>query len=328
MSTRTALLRRLGDGNFHSGSALGRELGVSGAAVHKGVRALTQMGIDVQSVRGRGYRLRADVRPLCAAAIERRLDAARSPGGVHPRVVVLDDVDSTNSHLREALAGARARGQACLAERQSAGRGRRGRPWVASPYRNIMLSVAWDFDGGFADVMGLSLAGGVAVVRALARLGARGLGLKWPNDVVWRGRKLAGLLAEIGGEVSGPCRAVLGIGVNVDVCAPHGAAIDQPWVDLRALLADPPDRNVLAAALIDEVTKAFGEFERCGFGGFHDAWRGYDVLAGSPVTVMGVRDVSGGTALGVDASGALLLRDGAQRIRRLTGGEVSLRVRA
>ncbi len=325
MSTRTLLLRRLGDRRLHTGSALGHELGISRAAVHKHVHALLGLGVAIECVRGRGYRLTEPIVTLSAAEIAHRRRAAKAAPSALSPVTVLDEVDSTNSYLARAVGSGRVRGDACVAERQLAGRGRQGRRWVGSPYRDIMLSLGWDFRVGPADVMGLSLALGLAVTGALARLGVRDTALKWPNDVCWRGRKLAGVLVELSGEISGPCRAIVGVGVNVDVRPRDGAGIGQPWVDLRTIAGRAPDRNDLAAALIDALVATLGRFERHGFAAFVGEWHERDALRGRPVVVTGAGGACCGQALGVDETGALLLELAGGAVRRITVGDVSVR---
>ena len=186
MSTRLAILQMLADGQLHSGADIGRRLGVSRAAVHKSIKALSANGLGVRSVAGLGYRLDAPSVPLDRERIARALDSA---GKAAPRIEVVESVDSTNRRLLpRALADSDPSGMVCLAEVQPQGRGRRGKSWVATPYENLMMSMAWRFDAGPAMVMGLSLAAGVAAARALEAYGVPDAGLKWPNDVLWRDR--------------------------------------------------------------------------------------------------------------------------------------------
>jgi BirA family transcriptional regulator, biotin operon repressor / biotin---[acetyl-CoA-carboxylase] ligase len=150
---------------------------------------------------------------------------------------LLFEVDSTNQYLLDAWPRGAGAGWACSAEFQSAGRGRRGRPWVSPLGGAIFLSISWEYAAGPARLSGLSLAAGLAVARTLRRFGARRVGLKWPNDLLWQHRKLAGLLLEVRGEQHGPTRLVLGLGLNLRLPPDQGARIDQPWVDLTEILA-------------------------------------------------------------------------------------------
>ena len=321
MDNRERLLRRMADGRFHSGEALGAELGVSRAAVWKTLRGLEAYGLDVQAVPGRGYRLAEPLELLDRRAIRGRVgpDGQDLLTGLEVRPVV----DSTNALLRrraQELPG----GYACLAEYQEAGRGRRGRDWVSPFGRNLYLSLTWHFDGGAADLSGLSLAVAVAVLRALRRNGVDGVGVKWPNDLLWQDRKLAGVLLEVTGEGNGPWRVVTGVGVNV--CMPEGAAeaIDQPWVDVETVRAGL-GRNRLAGDLLDELLTAHATYARAGFEPFREDWRAADCIAGREVVLHTGADSLAGRARGVDDSGALLL-EAAGAMQRCVAGEVSLRL--
>jgi BirA family biotin operon repressor/biotin-[acetyl-CoA-carboxylase] ligase len=320
MPALRALLTLLADGRFHSGEELGRALGVSRAAVWKSIQVLPLQGVTIDAVQGRGYRLREPLELLDPSAIAAAVDPAlrRELGPVE----VLFEVDSTNRRLMTQAAGA-VQGSTCLAETQSAGRGRRGRPWLSPFGANLYLSMLWRFSEGPARLSGLSLAVGVACVRALARLGARGVQLKWPNDLLWDGRKLAGILLEVAGESNGPCHVVVGIGVNLRM--PHGADIDQPWADLREIAPDV-SRNVLGGALIEELARVMREFEIGGFEALRSEWLANDAFAGRPVTLHLPSGPISGVARGVDAGGHLLLET-ATGIQRFASGEVSLRAR-
>lgn len=323
-ATQRAVVRLLADGGLHSGEALAAALGVSRAAVWKAVqRAAAGLGIEVEAVRGQGYRLARPLVLLDTDAIAASLDAeARRRIAA---IEVLDDIDSTNSHLLRAAANGAASGLVCLAERQRAGRGRLGRPWV-SPYGgNLYLSMLWRYPLPPAALGGLSLAAGVAVARGLAAAGAEGVGLKWPNDLHWRRRKLGGLLIEVAGEVQGPSQVVVGVGVNLALTAGQGAGIDQPWVDLAEVLGvTTPPRNLVAARLVDALSAALVQFGCDGLGAFLDDWRALDAYRGEPAEIIDGDRRIGGVLAGIDAGGALLL-DSAGGRRTFAAGEVSLR---
>jgi BirA family biotin operon repressor/biotin-[acetyl-CoA-carboxylase] ligase len=323
MVTRRALLELLADGAFHSGRELGAALGVTRAAVCKHVHALAAAGVEVHRVSGRGYRLTAPLALLDAGRIGAHLGAGAAP---ERAPLVLDEVDSTNRHLVAlAAAGREVDGLACLAEAQPAGRGRRGRHWVATPYRDLMLSMAWRFQSGPALVAGLSLAAGVAVLRALEAEGVSGVGLKWPNDLLWEGRKLAGLLADVQGEAAGPCLVVLGVGINVEIGAREAARIDQPWADLRAVTGAVPDRNRLAAGVIRELRRMFRAFAAEGLAAFRAEWEARHLYHGRAVRLLLADGEARGTVAGIDDSGALRVRDARGHERRFHSGEISVR---
>lgn len=323
MNTRLEILRLLADGELHSGADIGRRLGISRAAVNKGVKGLGGNGLDVRAVAGLGYRLEAPVTPLDRRRILRLLDTSGSPVR---RVEVLERVDSTNRYLlAHALIDPDPSGMVCLAEVQPQGRGRQGKSWVATPYQNLMLSAAWRFAVGPAMVAGLSLAAGVAVARALEMLGVSEIGLKWPNDIFWRGRKLAGLLVDVHGEASGPCTVVLGIGVNCRISSVSARAIDQPWVDLHTITGVTTDRNRLAAILIEQIHNMFTTFSRSGFAAYQTDWNRRHLYANQPVRISRDRTTFEGTVDGIDEHGALRLRCADGRTQLFHSGEISVR---
>lgn len=236
---------------------------------------------------------------------------------------VLDAVDSTNTWLMQAHLRFPA---LCLAEQQTAGRGRRGRAWV-SPYgANLYLSLGWQFEALPPGFTALAMVAAIAVVQALQQLGVDGAAIKWPNDLYAGGKKLGGILVDSQGESAARIRAVIGIGINVHM--PHAATekIDQPWTDLAALAAGRVlQRNLLAAGIIMALLPTLDLFAARGFGAFAAAWRALDLVAGRSVELHQDAGVVSGTALGVDGDGALLLRTG-NGTRRYVSGDLSLRL--
>jgi len=319
MSTRHSLLKLLADGAFHSGTLLGERLGVSRAAVNKAIQALVESGADIHRVSGRGYRLDEPYVPLSKAPICALLAERQA----RVEVEVFDELDSTNEQLLRTpdLSS----GRVCLAEAQSAGRGRRGRGWVATPCHNILMSMGWRFEAGPAGLAGLSLAAGVAVLRALEEFGVRDVGLKWPNDILGDGRKLAGLLIDLRGESSGPSLVVLGLGLNVHLAPSDAASIDQPWTALRENLPAPVDRNRLAALLIFHLHEMFRVFERTGFEDFRAEWERRHLYAGKAVRLHAGHEDVFGTVEGIDAQGGLRVRITNGELRTFHSGDVSLR---
>ncbi|OGI41639.1 MAG: biotin--[acetyl-CoA-carboxylase] ligase [Candidatus Muproteobacteria bacterium RBG_16_64_11] len=325
MSTRNELLKLLADGGFHSGTDMGERLGVSRAAVCKAIQALADAGVGIHRVTGRGYRLEAPFRPLDRGRILRAAAklGLKWKGGLEG----LEQTDSTNLELLRQSQSATVHERVCAAEAQTDGRGRRGRGWVATPYRNILFSIAWRFESGSALVGGLSLAAGVAVLRALRAYGIDGAALKWPNDVIWKGRKLAGLLIDVRGEAAGPLLAIVGLGLNVRIEARDAARIDQPWVDLSEIAGQQIDRDRLIALLIREFVQALRQFERAGFAAFKDEWQRHHHYSNKRVGLTRAEvPTLYGTVAGVDDRGALLLRDPRGRVQAFHSGEISMRL--
>lgn len=316
------IIRVLADGAFHSGEELGQLMSVSRTAVWKQVRKLEDMGLLVDSVKGRGYRLPGGMDLLDKDQIESCLEPDASM--LISEFDVYGVVESTNALAMGRAINAAASGYVCTAEQQTAGRGRRGRQWV-SPYAGgICLSVAWEFAGGATSLEGLSLATGVVLVEALNELGLKGVMLKWPNDILCEGRKLAGILLEMTGDAEGPCQVVVGIGLNVKIPQKHAEEIDQQWVDLSALAGGKISRNRLLSAMLNKLLPMLANFESQGFTAYRERWQQLDALAGQQVYIsMGGQKVAGLSA-GVDGTGALLLDTPSGRMQ-ISGGEVSLR---
>ena len=309
-----------------TGDALARHAGLTRAAVWKRIEALRQAGVPIEAKPGRGYALTAPMQLLAEAAIE----AALSPA-TRARLGALEvawSVDSTNTRLlaREVPEGGLA--LALLAERQTGGRGRRGRTWASPLGAHVYLSLARGFAGGLTRLGGLSLVAGIAAAEALHALGATTVRLKWPNDLVVVAeaglRKLGGLLVEGGGEHAGPARAVVGLGVNVRMPPAQAAPIDQPWCDLATLLG-AVDRNAVAAAVLDRLVPALDQFDAEGLAPFLPRYAALDALAGQPVHLIATDTTREAVALGLADDGSLRVRlaDGAEA--NVHSGEVSVR---
>lgn len=322
------LLGLLADGHFHSGTELGEQTGRTRTAVWKAIQSLQSDGVDIYSVRGKGYRLAAAIELLnCETVIENLTKAGRER---LQNLEVHYELDSTNAHLLDIVKSgdvpnSAKKGYACLAERQTEGRGRRGRQWVSPFGGNIYCSLLWRFPMGAAQLGGLSLAMAVAVIRTLNEVGLKDAGVKWPNDIVVDGRKLAGILLELSGETAGPCSVVMGVGLNVR--APHQemTSVEQPWTDLETHMGQLVARNKLAGILLGHLLSAASAYERDGLAPFLDEWQARDVYLGREVVLHQPQGRIHGTVRGVDDSGALLLSKGGE-VYRFHSGEVSVRL--
>ena len=324
MRFRRRLLSILSDGEYHSGEELGASLGVSRMAVWKHLKVLRDLGVNFAVQRGKGYCLQTSIELLERDKILSA--AADSTAAVIDDINVFLEIDSTNNWLREQTLQGAPSGTVCVAELQLAGRGRRGRIWVSPFAANLYLSLLWRSASGAAALGGLSLVAGIALLRALRGFGIKDAGLKWPNDILVRDAKLAGVLIDVVGEASGPCAVIVGIGVNV--CMPRGeaAVIDQSWTDLYHLTGDSRiSRNLLAAGILDELLPAIEGFDAQGLQPFLDEYRHYDIVSGRAVDLMLPNENISGTACGIDDGGALLV-DTVTGRRRFVSGDVSLRV--
>lgn len=316
------LLALLADGQFHSGDAIGAAAGVSRAAIWKLIEQLRALGLTVEAIRGRGYRLMQAVELLEAELVSAEL-AQRYSSSLP--VEVLLQCDSTNRLLLE-RAKAGEGSQLLATEFQTAGRGRWGRSWVAPFGSTLCLSLLWRFPVLPHGLAGLSLAVAVGVANALQEQGVA-IKLKWPNDLMLNGRKLGGILIELIGEVTGPCAVVVGLGLNLDEAEQIEAAAGQPVAVLsEADAALAGQRNALLAAIAAAMEQTCERFAGEGFHAFLPQWNRYDWLADEPVLLSLPKEGVRGIARGVDAQGALLLeRDG--RIEARYSGDLRLRLR-
>jgi BirA family biotin operon repressor/biotin-[acetyl-CoA-carboxylase] ligase len=320
---KTELLAMLAAGDFRSGQELADCLGVSRTAVWKQLNRLADLGLELESVKGRGYRIPGGLDLLARDVVIDQLSATAA--SLLAELQVHQHIDSTNAEALRTLAEGVVSGLAITAEQQSAGRGRRGRTWVSPFARNIYLSLTWQYSQGAAALEGMSLAVGVAVVRALEKLGLVGASLKWPNDVLYQRRKLGGVLLEMVGDASGVCQVVVGVGLNVAMPAAQAEAIDQAWADLAELSGgSPPGRSQVLAALLNALLPLLAGFETEGFAPWREAWMALDAYADQPVIIEAGERRTAGIARGVDARGALQLETSVG-IQPVYGGEVSLR---
>ena len=285
MSGRLELLSLLADGALHSGEELAAALDVSRAAIWKRVQQLEEWGIALEAKPGSGYQLESQIDLLDAAAIRTKLPSAALER--LRNLEVHEVLDSTSDRLLAVQELPPGRFDACLAEFQRAGRGRRGRSWVAPFASGLCVSVNWSYRDAPATLGALSLAAGVAALRALRRLGFAKLSLKWPNDIVHRDGKLGGILIDLRGEAAGPAYFVVGIGINVRLPPATRERLRADGVDAvdLASLGNAPVRNDAAAVLIAELTQALLEFGARGMTAFADEWQSADALAGRPVRV-------------------------------------------
>ena len=317
-----SVLRLLSDGEFHSGEEMAQLLGVSRASVWNALRMAEQAGVTLHKVRGRGYRLPDPPQWLDRGSIL----AALGNNAALFQLELLDVVDSTNRLLVERAAADAPHGTCVVAELQTQGRGRRGRMWHGAPGGGLTFSLLWRFNRGAGFLSGLSLAVGVALLRALRAAGLQDAALKWPNDVLHAYRKLAGILVEVQGDMHGPSAVIIGIGLNVTLPGAVKDRIDQAAVDLDSINGGMlPGRNVLLAHLLLHLADVLQKFESEGFAALREEWVKYHAYHGKMVRLAlpgGVEEE--GRVLGVGEDGSLLLRTPAGT-RRFSAGEMSLR---
>ena len=316
------ILRRLADGRFHSGQDLAREFSLSRASIFNVLKQAESMGLEIHAVRGRGYKTPVPVEWLDTSEIALHLEKLSSTFNLHG----LGSVASTNTLLMEAGLRGADDGTVFYAEHQYAGKGRRGRVWHAVLGGSLTFSVLWRFERGLQSLAGLSLVVGLAVARTINRYSAYQTRLKWPNDVLMDYRKLAGILVEVQGDLDGAAYAVVGVGINVKLSTKQRDAVDQAVVDLTEM-GVTVGRNQILADCLREIHTVMTVFREQGFAALRDDWQALDAYSGKPV-VLNVPNTMAveGRASGVDATGALLLRNAQGKVQAYNGGEVSLRL--
>ena len=321
------LLRLLADGEFHSGEVLAQQLGISRSSVSNALRGVESYGLTLYSVRGRGYRLSDPPQWLDAGRITRQLGEL----GRDFQIEIMDSAASSNTLLLQRARldvahGGAPSGSVLAVEWQSGGRGRMGRVWHSGLGNALTFSLLWRFDFGLPALSGLSLASGVALVRALQALGVAGARLKWPNDVLGtHNAKLAGILIEAQGDMLGPCAVVIGVGLNLSLPQQLLQQIEQPVTSLADMVAAVPERNHLLAVILSEMHGVLQEFAAHGFTALRAEWESLHGLQGQRVQLL-LPDGSAeaGIASGVGEDGALKLQT-EQGMRKFNAGEVSLR---
>ena len=308
------LIATLSDGDFHSGEHLGEKLGMSRAAINKHVQTLRDWGVDVFTVPGKGYSLPEPIQLLNEEFIRSSI--------VEGNVTVLPVIDSTNQYLLDRLSTLHS-GDACVAEYQQAGRGRRGRKWFSPFGANLYLSMYWRLEQGPAAAIGLSLVIGIVMAEVLQSLGAEKVRVKWPNDLYLQDRKLAGILVELTGKTGDAAQIVIGAGINLAMRNVGADVVNQGWINLQEA-SIKIDRNTLAVRLIKELREALQLFEQEGLAPYLSRWDRLDNFIHRPVKlIIGDKEIFG-ISRGIDIQGALLLeQDGV--IKPWMGGEISLR---
>ena len=313
------LLKLLKDGRFHSGEALGAALGVSRSAVWKQLQHLeVELDLTIHKVRGRGYQLASPLVLLNADEIT--LSSSICAGSIF----ISDTIDSTNAEALRLIDAGQASPFLVLSERQTAGRGRRGRKWVSPFAQNLYYSLVLRIDGGMRQLEGLSLVVGLAVMQALRDVGVHGSGLKWPNDVLVGSKKVAGILLELVGDPADVCHVVLGIGINANMQSAE--EVDQQWTSIQLETGRSVDRNHLVAHLSQALQAYLERHRDSGFSVIRDEWEQNHLWQGKAVSLIaGVNQVDG-IVLGIDDQGALRLDvNGVEKT--YSGGELSLRLR-
>ena len=318
------LISKLSDGAFHSGAQSGRDLGITRSAVWKLMNQFSNLEIEVESVTGKGYCIPGGLDLLNLKKIKRYIQKL-SLEKIR-KIEIFDQIGSTNDYLIELSSSNPDKICICLAEQQMKGKGRLGRRWFSPFGANIYLSVLYPFSKDMSELAGLSLVVATVVAETLSEIGIeKNIGLKWPNDVLWKNRKLAGILIEISGEAHGVNHVVIGIGLNIRMSKSIAKTIDQPWVDIQEIKADVADRNKITGLLINKLIEKIEVFKKQGFLPFCKHFRKLDILVGQPVKIITVLGQINGVAQGIDEQGRFILKDQSGKRHIFSAGDISIR---
>lgn len=314
VTTPLKLITILSDGCIHSGEQLGELLGMTRAGINKHIYTLRKWGIEVNTITGKGYQL---TRKMDLLDYERIYGLVR-----RGNIIVKPVINSTNQYLLERI-DQLSSGDACVAEYQTAGRGRRGRYW-ASPFGcNLYLSLYWHLDQGPAAAMGLSLVAGIVIAETLNKLSGSNIKVKWPNDLYFKEKKLAGILIEMIGKTGDAAHIVIGIGLNIAMNCNYETNINQGWINLEQA-GIQIERNVIAGQIILALRHELVQFEKYGLVPFIKRWLALDNFLHKKVKLHIGDHLEVGTVKGINEHGAILLEQNGEIVSYI-GGEISLR---
>jgi len=308
----------LNDLNFHDGTSIGAKLNISRTAVWKWVSKLQSYGIEITKVKGKGYLLKEPLILLDSKKIETLLKSE------HFIIDTVESIDSTNNYLNNHNKSAIP--HICIAEHQTSGRGRFSREWYSPFGKNIYFSMQYSVKQDISQLGGLSLAVGMIVCKAIekaCKLPNR-LMLKWPNDITYNGKKLAGVLIEVRAEVNGNCSVIIGIGINVNMPITNKVTFNQEWSSIMQITGSPQDRNNICAILIDKLTIGIEQYLITGFKSYMPEWKKRDSLFGKMIQIQDGNEIFKGIATGVDLQGHLLINLETNIKKAFAAGEATL----
>ncbi|EMT6578352.1 bifunctional biotin--[acetyl-CoA-carboxylase] ligase/biotin operon repressor BirA [Providencia rettgeri] len=312
------LIDILADAQVHSGEQLGEQLGMTRSAINKHIKTLRSWGLNIETIAGKGYKLPYQINLLSEEAIKKQVDDVN--------IIVEPVIDSTNQYMLERIAELKS-GDTCLAEYQSAGRGRRGRQWISPFGCNLYLSMYWRLEQGPAAAVGLSLVVGIVIAEVLNRISQEKVKVKWPNDLYMNDKKLAGILVELTGKTGDAAHIIIGVGINIGMNNNNiesSKSITQEWSSLRDEVENI-ERNELSANIIKSLRESLVIFENEGLKPFLERWFKLDNFLNRPVKLLIGNDIITGVERGVNDQGALLLQKDNGEIIPYIGGEISLR---
>ncbi|MBA2652895.1 MAG: biotin--[acetyl-CoA-carboxylase] ligase [Tatlockia sp.] len=323
-SLQLKLLHLLSDGTCHSGNRIGEQLGVSRTAVWKHISQLAELGLAIKRIPQQGYQLRQPMIPLDEQLIRQHLVSKQYNKTVNFHLFA--ELGSTNLYLKELAANSAI--NLCCAEKQTHGRGRFGRRWLSPFGENIYFSSRWDLNCCLSSLSGLSLIVGLSILASLRDSDIQqDLGIKWPNDILWKNKKLCGILIEIIAETNSCAQVIIGIGLNVNTATHEQPLVDVPWCSLNEITGNYFDRNKILADLIFQLDNYLEKFLQSGFTAFTEEWRKLDYLDGQFLKVSQPTGFISGYACGVNHHGQLCLRNEQDVMHYLSSGDTSLSIK-
>jgi len=319
ISTLRQIIKILSDGKYHDGNTIGSELGITRSAVWKAVKKLESYGVEITSVKSKGYRLQEPIQLLDKEYI--------TSNAKHNKfsIDLFESINSTNDYLKGG--SAEKHPSFCLAEQQTQGRGRLGRNWHSPFGKNIYLSCHYLFQKDISSLAGLSLVVGLAIISTLKKFlppDPDHIKIKWPNDILFDGKKIGGVLIDIQAEANCFSSATIGIGLNVNMLADKDHKISQAWTSMRKISGNSFDRNEICLSLIDTLLEYLKRFVMSDLSEFIPEWKQVDYLFGKTVHLKVAKEKITGIAKGVDHLGQLLLEFPDSSVKAFSSGDVSI----
>lgn len=322
LSSIKRLIELLNDGNYHSGSSIGASMQLTRSMVWKLINQLKAQSIEIASIKGKGYRLMQPIKFLHSQQIKNYISHETCRSKVN--IELFDSLPSTNLYLSKASYPSE-KILICLAEAQTAGQGRLQRPWHSPFASNIYFSGSWSFGTNISKLAGLSLVIALAIVRMLASAGiTQHIHIKWPNDILHQGKKLAGVLIQAMTDTQSMTQAIIGIGINVNMTQDPHAHISQPWTSMQNILGKALDRNFLVGMLINELFQTIELFNAHGLSCLLPEWQHYDYLSGKTIRLNNQNKQIIGQATGINEVGEIMIKHANGKIFSYCAGEATI----
>jgi BirA family biotin operon repressor/biotin-[acetyl-CoA-carboxylase] ligase len=300
------LVKLLNTGDYCDGSSIGEKLGITRSAVWKSIKKLRTYGIDIKSVKGKGYYLEEDLILYEKKIILKNLILDKKIISLLD-LKIFETLPSTNDYLKKF--GWQNTMAVCLAEEQTKGRGRFSRNWYSPFGQNIYLSMGFNITKEISELMGISLIIGLAVINAIKEYGIKEkILIKWPNDILWKDKKIAGILIDANAEINGNCKLIIGVGINLNMATIPQSSDLQSFMSLKKIIGHTIDKNKMVALLINNIFIFIKKFEKDGLHSFIEQWHNYDYLYDKKLKIKDANIEKQGIAKGIDPYGRLILQ--------------------